>query len=98
MVTNDLAESSFAGVTYQVQTYGRIGMCNTASISDISRNEYLSCPITKKDLKEGNRGLFHDLPEDLQLNDVMAAMEDAPVTHKANNQSLELQCEIRQEK
>ena len=28
----------------------------------------------------------------------MAAMEDAPVTHKANNQSLEIQREIRQEK
>ena len=51
MVTNDLDESSFAGVTSKVQTYGRIGMCNAADISDMSINEYLSCPTTKKDLK-----------------------------------------------
>ena len=38
MVTNDLAESSFAGVTSQVQTYGRIGMFNAAAISGMYRN------------------------------------------------------------
>ena len=65
MVANDLAEISFAGVTSRVQTYGRIGMCNAAAISDMSRNGYLSRPTTKKDLKEGNRGLFHDFPEEL---------------------------------
>ena len=98
MATNDLAESSFAGVTSQVQNYGRIGMFNATDISDMSRNGYLSRPITKKDLKEVNMGLFHDLPEELRLAAVMAEMEDAPVTHKANNQSLELQRERRQEK
>ena len=88
MVTNDLAESSFAGVTSQVQTYGRIGMCNAAAIIDMSINGYLSRPTNKKDLKEVNRGLFHDFPEELRLTDVMAAMGYAPVTHKANNKSL----------
>ena len=58
MVTNDLAESSFTGVTYQVQTYGHTGMCNAAYISDMSRNGYLSRPTTKKDLKKVNRGYF----------------------------------------
>ena len=62
MVTNDLAERSLAGVTSQFQTYGRIGMWNAAAISDMSRNWYLSRPTTKKDLKEDNRGLFHDFP------------------------------------
>ena len=42
--------------------------------------------------------MFHDFPEELRLTAVMAATEDAPVTHKANNQSLEIQREIRQEK
>ena len=90
MVTNDITESSFAGVISQVQTYGRIGMCNFAAIIDMSRIGYLSCPNTKKYLKEGNRDIFHDFPEELQLTDVMAAMNDAPVTHQANNKSLEL--------
>ena len=65
ILTNDLSEISFAGVTFQVQIYGRIGMCNSEAISEISRNGYLSCPTTKKDLKEGDRGMFHDFPEDL---------------------------------
>ena len=73
-------------------------MCNAADISDMSRNGYLSRPTTKKDLKEGNRGLFHDLTEELRLTDVMTAMEDAPVTHKSNNQPLDLQLERIQEK
>ena len=75
MVNNDIAESSFAGVTSQVQTYGRIGMCNAAAISDMSINGYLSRPTTKKDLKEGNRGLFHDFPEELRLTAVTEATE-----------------------
>ena len=61
MATNDLAENSFAGVTSQVQTYGLIGLCNATAISDMSKNGYLSRPTTKKDLKEGNKGMFHDL-------------------------------------
>ena len=65
MVTNDLSESSFAGVTSQVQTYGRIGMCNNIAISNMSRNGYLSRPTTKKILKEGNKGMFYDFPEEL---------------------------------
>ena len=80
-MTNYLDESSFAGVTYQVQTYGRIGMCNAASIINMSRNGYLSFPNTKKYRKEGNRGMFHDLIEELKLTLVMAAIEDAHVTH-----------------
>ena len=38
MVTNDFAESSFAGVTSRVQTYGQICMFNAAAISYMSRN------------------------------------------------------------
>ena len=85
MATNDLAESSFTGVTSQVQTYGHIGMCNATDISDMSRNGYLSRPTTKKYLKEGNRGMFHDFPEELRLTAVTAAMEDTPFTHQAKN-------------
>ena len=98
MVTNDLSESSFAGVTPQFQTYGRIGMCNDADIINMSRNGYLSIPTTKKDIKEGNWEMFHDFTEELWLTDIMAAMEEAPVTNQANNQSIDLQCERRQEK
>ena len=93
MVTNNLSESSFSVVTSQVETYGRIGMFNSASISDMSRNGYLSRPTTKKYLKEGNMGMFHDFPEELRLTAVLVVMEGTPVTHQANNQSLDIQCE-----
>ena len=74
MSTNDISESSFTGVTYQVKTYGWIGMCNSAAISDMYRNIYLSRPTTRKDLKEGSRGMFHYFTEELRLPAVMAAM------------------------
>eukprot|EP00957_Ditylum_brightwellii_P185647 14134773-Ditylum_brightwellii.AAC.1 len=53
MVTNDLAENSFAGVTTQVQTYGHIDLCSAAAVSDIARNSHLSRPTTTKELKKG---------------------------------------------
>ena len=65
IVTNDLSEISFTGVTSQVQIYEHIGMCNTADISNMSINGYLSCPTNKKDPKEGNMAMFHDLTEGL---------------------------------
>ena len=63
MVTNNLAEISSACVTSQVKTYGRIVRCNATAISYMSRNGYLSRPTAKKDLKEVNRGTFHDFSE-----------------------------------
>ena len=42
MAYNDLAESSFAEVTAQVQCYGRIGMSAAAAVSDVGRNGFLS--------------------------------------------------------
>ena len=38
MVTNNLTKRSFTVVTYEVQTYGRIGICNAEATSDMSRN------------------------------------------------------------
>ena len=49
-------------------------------------------------IQESNRFFFHDFPEELRLTVVMAAMEDTPIMHNADNQSLEIQRERRQEK
>ena len=91
MAVNDLAESSFAGVTSQVQCYGRIGLHAAAAVSDMDRNNFLSRPTSKKDMAENKRGLFHGLPEELRITSVMAAMEDAPETRQSNNASTEAQ-------
>ena len=80
MATNDHAESSFAGVTSQVQYYGRIGMHNAAAASDTARNGFLQRPLTKKEHESVKRGLFHELPEELRVTLLIMAMEDAPAT------------------
>ena len=98
MVTNDPAESSFAGVTAQIQSYGRIDLCNAAAVSDITRNKFLSRPTTKKEIKNGSIGFFHTLPEELQATAVMVAMENVPATKEYNNEALSLQRKRRHEK
>ena len=91
--SNDLSEGSFAGVTTQVQCYGRIGMSNAAAVSDVARNELLnrdgtkkqinlSTTSTKKKQKDKKRGLYHGFPKELQITLLMICMEDAPATRK----------------
>ena len=98
MATNDHAESSFAGVTSQVQYYGRIGMHNAAAASDTARNGFLQRPLTKKEHESGERGLFHELPEELRVTLLIMAMEDAPATRQSNAESLEVQRKMKEEK
>ncbi len=54
---NDLAESSFVGVTSMLQCYGRIGLNNAAAVTDIARNGFLSCDITYD--QDSNEQLLH---------------------------------------
>ena len=107
--SNDLAESSFAGVTAQVQCYGRIGMSNTAAVSDVARNGLLNRDGTKKQInhattstkkkqKDKKLGLYHGLPEELQITLLMMCMEDAPATRKQNNDDLKRSREWREQK
>lgn len=98
MAVNDLAESSFAGVTAQVQCYGRIGLHAAAAVSDMSRNNFLTRPTTKKTISKGERGLFHGLPEELKITAVMAAMEDAPATRQSNIASIDAQRAMKRKK
>ena len=78
MSYNDLAESSFVGVTAKFQCYGRIDMFGAAAVSDTARNGFLDRPTTKKQIEGRQQVLFHGLPDELQITLVMVAMEDAP--------------------
>ena len=99
VAVNDLAESSFAGVTAQVQVYGRIGMANAAAISDLARNGFLDRPVTVRELESGTGiGLFHGLPEELRITATMTAIEMAPTTRAANQQALRGQRVAKSEK
>jgi hypothetical protein len=98
MAVNDLAESSFAGVTAQVQCYERIDMHADAAVSDMSRNKFLSRPTTNNKISNDKRGLFHGLPEELKIIAVMTAMEDAPITGQSNIASIDAQRAMKQKK
>ena len=69
MASNDLSESSFAGITVRVQCYVRIGMSAAAAVSDVGKNGFLSrggtnkqihreTAITNKKAKEKERGFY----------------------------------------
>ena len=98
MAVNDLAESSFAGVSSQVQCYGRIGMHAAAGVSDIYRNDFLTRPTSKKAISIGKHGLLHELPEELKVTAVMAAMEDAPATRQSNSAAIDAQRDMKRKK
>ena len=55
MASNDLAESSFAGVTAQVKCYGRIGMSAAAAVSDVGRNGFLFRGTPRPQLKRASK-------------------------------------------
>ena len=40
MVTNDCAESSFSGLTNQIQNFSRINIPGAAAVSDMKRNNF----------------------------------------------------------
>ena len=93
------AESSFAGLTAQVQVFGRVGMAAAAAISDLKWNGFLKRLTTKKEMKEGKaHGLFHGLPEELKITALMCAMEMAPATHDNDNRELDRQREAKKAK
>ena len=78
MASNDLAESSFVGVTAKFQCYGQIDMCSAAAVSDTARNDLLDSPTIKKQMEVHQQGFFHGLTDKLQITLVVVAMEDAP--------------------
>ena len=94
MDTNDLAESSFAGVTSQIQKYSRINIAGAAAISDMQRNKYFSY----KGNGTGKVGVFHQFSEGIRSCLVRVGVEDAPITRRTNNSLLEKQRKARHEK
>ena len=97
--SDDLAESSFAGVTAQVQCYSRIGMSKAVAAIDVARDGFLdrdgtkkkinhATTSTKKKQKDKKRGLYHGLQKELQITFFVMCMEDAPATRKKNNGDL----------
>ena len=60
MDVNDLTESLFAGMTAQLQVFGKIGMASAADISYMDRNTFLNRPTKSKEMSNKKTSLFHD--------------------------------------
>ena len=95
--TNDEAESTLGGTTYQVQRYGRINLSNAAAVSDLKRNAFLHRNTKSKNDKKPT-GIFHEYSKELQHAIVLTAMRDAPETQAIHQKELELQAKSRREK
>ena len=100
MASNDLAESSYAGVTAHVQCYDRIGIYAVAAVSKVARNGFLSQSSmhkqtnrtttgTKKQKKAKKQGLDYVLPKELQISLLMICMGNSLATRKTHNDNLE---------
>ena len=94
--TNDEAESSLGGATYQVQRYRCINLATAGAISDARRNAFLYRPTSKKDKK--SKGIFHQFDAILRAAIVQVGMKDAPCTKAANNEAIALQQKAKQRK
>ena len=90
MATNDLAESSFGTVTNQMQRFSRIDIAGAAAVSDLQRNQFLN--------RVGEKGIFHNFSDEIQISLVLTAMEDAPRTRRENRSLLNRQCKAKQMK
>ena len=98
MAMNDLEESSFAGVTAQLQVFGRIGMAGAAAIIDMARNGFLYQLNTNKEMNDNKTSLFNDFPEDLYRTTIMCAVQEDPITRQSNTNGMERQRNTKQDR
>ena len=98
MAVNDLVESSFVGVTAQLQVFGRIGMTSAATIYNKSMNSFLDRPTTNKDMKDKKKSLFHDFPEELKIAAIMCAVQEAPATRQSKTDSMNVHHNAKQDR
>ena len=97
MVMNDLAESSFASVTDQLQVFVEIGMASAATIRDMARNGFLDQPNTNKEMSDNKTSLFHDFSEELQITAIMCAVQEGPLTRQWNTDAMNRHRNTKQE-
>jgi hypothetical protein len=98
LAVNDLAESSFAGLTAQLKSFGRADLKSLAAVSDLAFNGFMDRPLTSDEIKNDQRGFFHTWPEELKLALASSAMEIKSATKKSNNIALERLHRAKQQK
>ena len=98
MAVNNLADISLAGVTAQLQVFGRIGMASADAISDMARNGFLDRPTTNKEMSDKKKCMFHDFPEELQITAVVCAVKEAPAKRHSNTNGMDRHHNSKQER
>ena len=93
---NDLADSSFASVTFQLQVFGQIGMASASDIIDMAINGFLDQPTTNKEMSEKTTSPFHDFPEELQITAIMCAVQEDPDIRHPNTDAMDRQRNTKQ--
>ena len=91
MAVNDLADTSFSGVTDHLQVFGRIEMASSTAIGYMARNGFLYLHTTNKETSDKKTSLFHDLPGELNITAIMCAVQEAPPTRQPNRNAMDRQ-------
>ena len=98
MDVNDIADSSFAGVTSQIQVFGRIGMTSAADISNMASNGFLDRPTTNKEMSNKKTSLFHNLTEELQITAIICTVQEYTATRQSNTNDTDIHLNAKQER
>ena len=97
MDVNGLVESSFTGVTAQLQVFGWIGMTSAAAISNTARNGFLDQVTTNKEMSYNKTSLFHDFPEELQITAIIWAVQEDTATWQPKTNDMDRKRNVKQE-
>ena len=98
MDVNDLTESSFAGVTTQLQLFGRILMIRAVAIRNMAKYGFLDQPTTNKEMSDKKTSMFHGLPDEFQITDIMCAVQEGSTTRQLNTDAMDKQRNSKQER
>ena len=88
MATNDPAESPFASLTHQLQSFGRVLGIHASAIGQAKINGDF-----KRDFENSsNDGTYHKLPFEMWQSLLRVALNVAPAVRKAEKTALDKQC------
>ena len=95
MATNDMAESPFAGLTQQLQSFGRVLGIYTSAPGQARINGDFKRQLNGSD---NNDGLYHCLPHNMKQSLLKFAISSAPTVRGQEEISLYKQREHKQNK
>ena len=102
MTVNDPVERSFGALTGQLQCFGRIGLKNSAGVSQVRTHGDFSrgfeTSSSKKNNKLNTNGFYHTLPDDLHKYLIIIALEYSLETIKRHQGLLDDQRTAKREK